>query len=818
MKRILYRPNVWTDKTFDSDGSIVNANAMNNIEGGITALASVVNHMVDNPPLDGAQGIQGPKGEKGDRGERGLQGPTGPQGDVGPQGPRGIQGAPGEQGVQGPRGLKGEPGERGPKGDTGEKGDKGEPGEQGPQGLPGRDGVDGVSPDMTLFENKLDTKVYFFKNVNDMIQKNLKDGDFCITEGFHKKGDGGGAKYRISTTLEQHYSVVYSDDDDNPFGATIKLNNGMYALLHVEKNRVSIKQLGAFGDNIHDDTKILKFVEACKLFFRLEIPAGNYKYNEPLSFGVTSYKEIVGNSSFYAADNYNIAISKLCYHPQNENTVALTVSGTGTKIKDLSIHIMDYTKKTTGFVSRIDRGMVENIYIINPDHIGYILGGRYGRVNNLQITNTKEQVDYITADFDNRAIYSYVLTDSQNYEGGYIPTNQIIENLSIGSPTYFIANHGVIINGYSLIFDNMFNPSCAKTPILFDEKSTVCQVKNCYMEANNNGKYDYNIIFKSGSRGNIVSEMYISDILKVQDNGMMNTYETTTRLNELPIVKNINNYENLYNLEFSNTDGVFKVCDKFSTDLSSSFSFDSKYSYCKVTGSIHSSTRNSVTVNCNTNSEFGIRLQIFNNERFHNLIGKSVMVGCRYRMSDDCDLDVSKMMVMQGYGVFNDGETIRTIITPDDSKNYFYLTMFRILAATTGTITFFDFFIYDMDNKITVNESSKYDEFDNLIPNGSVIIKNESNVPYKIKIDNSGNLFTSKLNKVIWSVSKGCTLIPLTPSLVENNGCFKFMIRVYDGYSVEKLTVSNVLYTVENGVYSVNNISNNKTIIVNISK
>ena len=674
-----------------------------------------------------------------------------------------------------------------------------------------------LTNDIETIISQLDTKTYYFNSVSSMIKKNLKDGDFCITEGFHIKGDGGGAKYRISSTLEQHYTVAYNNNE-NPYGATIKLDNGNYALLHIEKNRVSIKQLGAYGDNIHDDTKVFKFVETCKLFFRLEIPASQYKYTQPLNFGVTSYKEIVGNSSYYAADNYNIATSKLCYYPQSENTTALTVSGTGTKIRDISIQIMDYTKKTTGFISRIDRGSVDNIYIINSDYIGYILGGRYGRVNNIQISSTNEHVAYVNEDFENNSMYSYVITDSQNSEFGYIPTNQIIKNLSIGSPTYFISNYGVIINGYSLIFDNMFNPSCAKTPILFDEKATICQVKNCYMEANKNGSYDYNIVFNKGSKGNKVSELYISDNLKVNDNGILNSYDCTTPINELANVRNINNYENLYNLEFSNISGGLKVTDSFGTDLTSSFSYDSKYSDCVINGSIKSFSKNSVTINCNLKAEFGVKLQLYNNEKFHNLIGKSLMIGCKYRISDDSDLDIKNLSVMQGYGVYNDGETIRSIIKVNNNKNYFYLTLFKLLpTSTTGTITFYDFFIYDMDNKLTINESNKYDIIDNFIPNGSVILKNESNIPYKLKIDNSGNISTSKLNKVIWSVSKGCTLIPLTTSLVENNESFKFFIKIDKGYNADTLTITNTTYTVENGIYSINNITSDKAIIINIS-
>lgn len=666
-----------------------------------------------------------------------------------------------------------------------------------------------IESELAQTNAQLSSKIYYYDNVNSMIKGELKDGDFCTTQGFHSKGDGGGASYRITSKLESEYKVAYDYGEEEPYGATIQLDNGKYALLHIEKNSVSIRQLGAYGDNQHDDTNVLKFTESCKLFYRLEIPAGNYMYKKPLHFKIASYKEIIGSSTLYAADHYNLAISKLCYYPQERDTVALKVGGTGTKIKDICVEVMDYTKKTTGFSSRIDMGEVDGVRIINPDHIGYILGGRYGKVDRLYLDFSKDHCEYINTDFEQNSLYACVVTDVQDVDGGYIPTNQKVTNMSVGSPIYFISKYGLIINGISLIFDNLSNPCSAKIPILFDEKATNCVIKNCYMERNKNGSYEHHIVYSKGSRGNAIRDFYISDNLRVKDDGVLNTYECTTVMQELPSVRNVNTYENLYNLKFTNINGSLKVTDKFGKDLTSSISYDSKFLYCGVNADVESYTENSVTIKCNSQADFGIRMSLYGHDEFYKLIGKSLMVGCKYRMSEDSDLPIDNLLVMNGYGVYNDGTTIRSILKVkcSNDSDYYFLTLFKVKnPSTTGTITLYDFFIYDMDTKLTVSKANNCDTFDNLIPGGDVIIKNESNVPFKLKIDDLGNLKVNKLNRISWRSCKGAIVIPLTTALVENNGKFDFILKIEEGYEISNFKINNVSCSKKNGIYSIENI------------
>lgn len=94
--------------------------------------------------------------------------------------------------------------------------------------------------------NKTDTdqKPYYFDNVEDMKDYTLIEGDMVITNGYYETNDGGGAKYIIVGTQ----SATEHQEE---------LENGLYATLIVE-NEINPLQLGAYGDEIHDDTVIFQ--------------------------------------------------------------------------------------------------------------------------------------------------------------------------------------------------------------------------------------------------------------------------------------------------------------------------------------------------------------------------------------------------------------------------------------------------------------------------------------------------------------------------------------------------------------------------------
>ena len=127
----------------------------------------------------------------------------------------------------------------------------------------------------------VDKKPYYFDNVASMKAYNLKNGDYVITKGYYSANDGGGASYEIV--------------DDNTLiddgGSIHELTNGLRAKLITDE--INIKQFGAKGDGIHDDTvPIQNAINKCKnevlnngLIGKsiVLIPGGKYKITSTIS-------------------------------------------------------------------------------------------------------------------------------------------------------------------------------------------------------------------------------------------------------------------------------------------------------------------------------------------------------------------------------------------------------------------------------------------------------------------------------------------------------------------------------------------------------
>ena len=127
--------------------------------------------------------------------------------------------------------------------------------------------------------NKLNkNKINKYNSVNDMKSDiDLKEGMVAETLGYYKPNDGGAATYNILKTESQ---IEYQEE----------LDNNLYATLIVKNSTINIKQLGAYGDNIHDDT--LSFTKFSNSNIRkLLITYGTYLINDILTF---ENKEIVG--------------------------------------------------------------------------------------------------------------------------------------------------------------------------------------------------------------------------------------------------------------------------------------------------------------------------------------------------------------------------------------------------------------------------------------------------------------------------------------------------------------------------------------------
>lgn len=111
---------------------------------------------------------------------------------------------------------------------------------------------------------KLNKKPYYYNTVLDMkADLKLKAGDMAVTLGYYEPNDGGAGEYRI-------VSGTHTDDG----GSCHELNNSLYAELIVENNQINVKQFGAYGDGIHDDTNAIQ--NACNYIENVFMPEGTY--------------------------------------------------------------------------------------------------------------------------------------------------------------------------------------------------------------------------------------------------------------------------------------------------------------------------------------------------------------------------------------------------------------------------------------------------------------------------------------------------------------------------------------------------------------
>lgn len=145
----------------------------------------------------------------------------------------------------------------------------------------------------------------FFNSVSEMQTASLRENDVCYISGFHASNDGGAATF-----------IIVENEDPEQF--SILLLNGKYAQL-VHNGEINVKQIGAYGDNTHDDT--IAFQAAFNLNVkRIIIPEGKYKISNSITIekpGIIYGYSIYGPECEirYTGNEYAFEISKL----QNAN-------------------------------------------------------------------------------------------------------------------------------------------------------------------------------------------------------------------------------------------------------------------------------------------------------------------------------------------------------------------------------------------------------------------------------------------------------------------------------------------------------------------
>ena len=139
-----------------------------------------------------------------------------------------------------------------------------------------------MTPANTLFAINKRTANYYNSAEAMKADKKLKAGMTAQTLGYYSPNDGGGGTYIIRAKVD-------GDVDDG--GSLHELANGNVAELVVENGTVNVKQFGAKGDGVTDDSERIQ--KAANKYSLLFIPNGTFLLTNPVD--INKAKSIKGN-------------------------------------------------------------------------------------------------------------------------------------------------------------------------------------------------------------------------------------------------------------------------------------------------------------------------------------------------------------------------------------------------------------------------------------------------------------------------------------------------------------------------------------------
>lgn len=307
--------------------------------------------------------------------------------------------------------------------------------------------ADGTLPEIVA--SYLNSKAVFgYDTVASMKQAtNLIDGSYANTLGYHTKNDGGKSLYKIRTKT--------SNDIINEM-TIIKITDNLVAEL-IEKDSINIMQLGAYGDNLHDDSTILQF--AIDNFKKIIIPNNTFLISNNIN--ITKQCTITGlnkgNSILHLSNNASI----LC------NTSYITINNIGLLLSNNYNETAIKLLTPSNVVSRI----INNINIIGDNHSGNGIG-IYGTDNHGTMGDV---ISDVTFNKLNAGIIADITSGWNSAEK--------IENCWCWSCVYgmyWTDNSGKTNNLYISNFKGQYNANITKA-LIYNLRGNGCTVDNCFI-------------------------------------------------------------------------------------------------------------------------------------------------------------------------------------------------------------------------------------------------------------------------------------------------------------------------------------------------
>ena len=209
-----------------------------------------------------------------------------------------------------------------------------------------------------------------FNNIEEMkVSTNLLNGSFAETYGFYEKNDGGNAKYKIREKINNEIS-------DNI--TLIDLENGLVAELILE-DTMSIKQFGAKGNGINDDTLYIQ--TALNNVNRLFVPATDNYYK------ITDNIELKSNQIIYGVGEKSKLLMpnnlvKTIFDIQNVNNIIID----NIKLCNESCQTSanpDLTKNIIIYGENVNNITIQNCFFENA----YSKGIEFKRAKNINYIN-----------------------------------------------------------------------------------------------------------------------------------------------------------------------------------------------------------------------------------------------------------------------------------------------------------------------------------------------------------------------------------------------------------------------------------------------